>query len=362
MNAGQQAGLGDDGGAPLRVLVIEDSEGFAYFVQDILTRKRRGATVVRVAGTLAEGLAALADAPADVILLDLGLPDSARMDTFVRVRGAAGAAPIIVLTVLDDDAVALQAMREGAQDYLVKDEITEGLLLRAIRYAVERGRAQRALQQLSARILSLQDEERRRIARAMHDSTAQTLAALGMNLASLQRRVPPEAAELRALADAAAVLAERCTHEVRTMAYLLHPPLLDELGLAGAVRDYADGFAARSGIRVDLELSEEFPRLPREVETAVFRVMQECLANIHRHSGSRTASIRIACGGGRVRMSVADRGSGMPPESAREGAALGVGIAGMRERVQQLGGTLSIRSGPQGTTVEAAIPIAEVTP
>lgn len=344
----------------LRVLLVEDNAGFAYYVHDILVRQYQGRFETLEARTLSSALELLKNEPVDVVLLDLGLPDSVRYETFERVKAAAGDVPIIILTVLDDDEVALKAMSEGAQDYLVKDQANSGLLVRSIHYAVERVRTGRALHALSGRLLQLQDEERRRIARALHDTTAQNLAALGMNMSLLRRMAPEMPPVARALLEESAGFLDQCSAELRTVSYLLHPPLLDELGLAGAVRDYADGFAERSGIRVDLELPPALDRLAKDVETALFRVMQECLSNVHRHSGSPSASIRIELRDPEIVLSVEDRGRGIAAgvlSNAERGASgLGVGIAGMRERLRQLGGRLSVQSSDAGTLVTAALP------
>lgn len=346
---------------PIRVLLVEDNQGFAYGIRDILMRQEAGRFAVNEARTLAGGLAILEQGGIDVLLLDLGLPDSNRIRTFDVAHAHAHRVPIIILTVLDDDAIALQAMRAGAQDYLLKERVDRHLLVRAIRYAVERARSDNALRDLSARLMDMQDAERRRIARDLHDSTGQTLAALSMNLSMLSRRAPALEPEAKAILSECSVLTRRCSDELRTMAYLLHPPLLDELGLVGAVRDYCDGFAERSGIRVDLSVPAVLGRLSKEAETALFRIMQESLTNVHRHSGSRTASIRIERLASEVRLEVQDTGSGVRSNApqAAAGGAVGVGIAGMRERVGQLGGRLEIKTGPVGTTVLAVLPVAE---
>lgn len=357
---------GTDGTAPgTQVLLIEDNRGFAYFVRDLLMRKHRGQFTVDEAPTLAEGLDRLRQRTFDVVLLDLGLPDSMRIETFVRVNAQSPDTPIIILTVLDDDEVAKQAVGAGAQDYLVKDQVDGNLLLRSIRYAIERGRGRKALLDLSARILQLQDEERRRIARELHDTTAQDLAALAMNLVLLQEQRPILKPQAQAALKDSLICAERCGRELRTMSYLLHPPLLDEVGLAGAVREYADNFAERSGIRVDLELSRDFGRFAKPTETALFRVMQECLTNILRHSGSSTASIRLEQRQSELLLEVRDAGGGIPPErltEVRRGAAgLGVGIRGMFERIQQLRGAMEISAEPTGTTVRVTLPATGAT-
>ena len=149
------------------------------------------------------------------------------------------------------------------------------------------------------------------------------------------------------------------------MSYLLHPPFLDEAGLLSALRWYAEGFSRRSGIAIELNLPDRFPRLSQDVETALFRVVQESLINIHHHADSSSAEIRLDVRGAELILEVQDRGRGMPPEHLTQlpagGGALGVGVAGMRERLQQLGGVLEIESGPGGTIVRARVPIAGAT-
>jgi len=225
----------------------------------------------------------------------------------------------------------------------------------------QRKQVERAMRQLSARLLQLQDEERRRIARELHDTTAQALAALVMNLTLLEKSLPPLDSQGRnALSDSVA-LAEQCAREIRTLSYLLHPPLLDEVGLAAALQQYVEGFTERSGLRVALDLPRELGRLPLEVETALFRVVQESLTNIHRHSGSHQARIRLVRGSTQLNLEVEDEGKGIPREirngSLAAAAGLGVGILGMRERLRQLGGRLDIDSNGHGTTVRAAVPL-----
>ena len=224
----------------------------------------------------------------------------------------------------------------------------------------ERQQAEDSLRELSTRLLRIQDEERQRLARELHDSTAQVLAALCMNLAVARENgagVDPRTE--RALAESA-LLADRCAREIRTLSYLLHPPLLKEVGLPAAVRWCAEGFARRSGIAVDVDLPEDFGRLPMDVENALFRIVQECLTNVQRHSGSPTASIQLAREDGRIALEVRDEGRGMPEEVVSPSdpvGALGVGLLGMRERVRQLGGELRIESSPRGALVQVEIQV-----
>lgn len=225
--------------------------------------------------------------------------------------------------------------------------------------------AHQHVRDLTGQVLHLQDEERRRIARELHDSVGQCLAALGMNLSAVETGVKGAMARLTEtvshVSDSAAMVKEMSS-EIRTISYLLHPPMLDEAGLIPAVRWYLQGFAERSKIAVDFDVSEDLERLPRDLETTIFRVVQECLTNIHRHSESRVATIRLSRLDAHVDVEVRDQGKGIPQEKLCEmvsSATAGVGIAGMRERARQLGGTLEVKSEGEGkgTTVLARLPV-----
>jgi two-component system NarL family sensor kinase len=225
----------------------------------------------------------------------------------------------------------------------------------------ERKRAEEALHQLSTRLLQLQDEERRRLGRELHDSLAQSVLAVNLNLAQVTQSLGSlDQRSRHALSEARRVLQEM-SREIRTLSYLLHPPVLDELGLVSAVKEYAEGFSERSGIRLELKIQAGFGRLPQEPETALFRIVQESLSNIQRHSGSQTAKIRLHADSGWVNLEVSDLGRGMDKGAIDRGngsgTRLGVGILGMRERMKQLGGRLEIESSSSGTTVRVAIPL-----
>jgi PAS domain S-box-containing protein len=241
-------------------------------------------------------------------------------------------------------------------------ETSEGVLITsAIRDITDRKRVENDLRELSARLLQMQDEERRHIARELHDSTGQMLAALSMNLTPLLQADNLEISGREALKESLELVLQ-LSREVRTLSHLLHPPLLDEIGLSSALRDYLQGFAQRSKISVKLEIPPDFGRLPREYETAIFRIVQECLTNIHRHSGSSVASISVCRTDSAVRVEVHDQGRGLSTAGRSEmelPGRTGVGIRGMRERVRQLGGTLEIDSqgDGKGTTVIASLPI-----
>jgi signal transduction histidine kinase len=221
-------------------------------------------------------------------------------------------------------------------------------------------RANQGLRDLSARLLVLQDEERRRLARELHDSVGQILAALSMNVGVVKAQVHKLDSRGAKAALENIQLVEQASREIRTISHLLHPPLLEIMGLASALRAYVEGFSQRSKIEVDLKIPSDFDRLPEVLELAVFRMVQECLTNIHRHSGSATATIRIQREEGHLVVQVIDRGKGMPKGKQHESTAAGpsgVGFAGMRERLRQLGGTLEIQSDGNGTIVSAILKV-----
>src|SRR5580704_14390138 len=224
--------------------------------------------------------------------------------------------------------------------------------------------ANESLRELSSRLQQARDEERREIARELHDSVGQLLAALSMNLAALQRQADKlDSTGSRAVSENAAMV-DQISREIRTLSHLLHPPLLDAAGLASALRWYVDGFSERSKIKVDVDIPEEFGRLPDEMEIAIFRMVQECLTNIHRHSGGTSGAIRVRQEDHRILVEVQDQGKGIPLEKQHElnsSGRTGVGFRGMRERLRQLGGSLDIRSDGAGTAVTAALPLREPT-
>src|ERR1700722_5876402 len=220
-----------------------------------------------------------------------------------------------------------------------------------------------SLRQLTGQLLNLQDEERRRIARELHDNAGQALSVLSMNLSAVGEDLGRIVKTVGTVADSASMV-RQMSDDIRTMSYLLHPPLLDEMGLAPALKWYVEGFAERSKIAVDLRCGREIGRLPRAVETAIFRIVQECLINIHRHSGSLTAAIQIDSVDDFVQLEVRDHGTGISPELRRQmetGGTLGVGLRGMRERASQLGGSLEISADEtqQGTCIMVRLPAKE---
>lgn len=270
----------------------------------------------------------------------------------------------VLVTALRDDAGGIVGFSKITRD------VTERKVLmdRIQQHAEDLEKAQRSLRRLSGQLLQVQDDERRRLARELHDGAGQILAALNMNLESLQEAIKDQIAPSmnRRLGESIR-LANQVIKETRTLSYLLHPPLLDEAGLRDALHWFVGGFIERSGIQTELEISPNFARLPRALETAIFRIIQESLTNIHRHSGSAKASIRLALDGNQLFLAISDQGKGMPSEATHEeqngvegvknNRKLGVGIAGMRERVLQLGGQFEVAASDPGTIIKAVFPV-----
>jgi len=272
----------------------------------------------------------------------------------------------VTITAVRDDSGTLIGFGKVTRDSTTRMEAE-----RALQSEVEERRrierrlsdSEQSLRRLSLHLLRTQDEERRRIGRDLHDSVGQYLAVLKMRLDSLSL-AEGSMEEVRREIFECIRLAEDSITEVRTVSYLLYPPMLDEQGLKSAVPWYLDGFSARSGIHIGFDAGQDFGRLPRESELALFRVLQESLTNVHRHSGSQTAHVRLFLKDGFAILQVEDKGSGISPDLLKEGgedsmATLGVGLRGMNERMQQLGGKLELVSTKHGTTVSGIVPAAK---
>jgi signal transduction histidine kinase len=246
-------------------------------------------------------------------------------------------------------------------DAIQQDALWEEIFLimgDALAHAIEMSRSRERIRQMSGRLLTLQDEERRRLARELHDTTAQNLSMLVLNLEILNREqflTPETHTKLGECAE----LARTSLQEVRTFSYVLHPPMLDELGVFPALRAFIEGFSERSGIAVDLDLPNRSFRMPRELETTIFRVVQESLSNVRKHAHSSTARVRVTLNSDGVSIEVEDNGSGLPPSNAPElrTAKIGVGISSMQERVKHCGGRFQLHSGSTGTQLEVSLPL-----
>ncbi len=275
----------------------------------------------------------------------------------IRLVDRAGRARTVRLTLTRSTQFGMEALCAVATELTELVETNEALRV-----------TESSLRQLSGRLLQLQDEERRRIARDLHDTTGQKIAALSMSLDRVARLIDSKKPERQEALEEGRDIVRMVGEEIRTLSYLLHPPLLDESGLGSAVRWYAEGFQKRSGIRLNVNISPELGRLSNDVEMALFRVVQESLTNVHRYSGSPDAEINVVDTPDAVKLEVIDHGKGIQAGVVRtkvEGiASLGVGIPGMRERIRQFGGQLEVDFGREGTRVTATVPLkkAKVAP
>jgi len=223
-------------------------------------------------------------------------------------------------------------------------------------------RAENAIRWLSGRLLQMRDDERRRLARDLHDSLGQILSAIKMNLSYLARDTSPLDERGRNAVIESRELIDSCIKEVRTLSHLLHPPMLDEVGLLPAIRWFVTGFSQRSGIDVKLDLPATLQRFPIELEIAIFRVVQEGLTNVHRHSGSPTAIVSLGVEDSQVHLKVIDHGRGIPSQALaarQQDSSIGIGLPGMRERTRQLGGKMEIDSSGEGTAIHVTLPLGE---
>jgi len=331
---------------PYRVLIETMQEGAATLGSDgtILYANGRFAEIIGIAlekliGVAVYGQLQTADKDKLRLLIDEGLRKTAKGDISFRDPQGRNLHLRLALSPLPNyDQSGHHAVCVVATDVTALRENEE------------------ALQELSARLLQSQDEERKRISRNLHDSAGQYLAAVQMRLGAIEDHIThsPQAETLKELVADAQQAVSECLKEIRTISYLLHPPTLDLAGLASAIEWYTDGFSERSGIKVDLEISPSLNRLPEDLELTIYRLVQESLTNIHRHSGSKWAGIRLIQKQDQIILEVADRGKGMDPISTdKPQKHVGVGISGIRERVRQLNGQLTIESGRQGTTVRA---------
>lgn len=277
----------------------------------------------------------------------------------LRLNDAVGA-----LTREAEERQRAQAELSAAHDLLeqrVRERTHElsQILSRLESEIMVREKTEDRLRNLSLRLMSVQDDERRRIARELHDTAGQTLAAMKMSLALLRKA---STRDFPMLVDDLNALADEALQEVRTASYLLHPPLLDEAGIASAMRWFVDGFAQRSGIQVRCEVPDHLRRPSRHCELVLFRALQESLTNVHRHSGASVASVSLKCEDDHFVLEIVDNGKGISEERLRElnnTSGSGVGLTGMRERVRELGGRFEIRSAPSGTTVAVALPAVD---
>jgi signal transduction histidine kinase len=377
-----------------RILIADDNIDMRQYLARLLAEHYDIETVP-------DGQAALEAArerPPHLILSDVMMPvrDGFQLLEAIRKDERTRTIPFVLLSARAGEESRVEGMHAGADDYLIKPfsarellarvsarleiarlqgegerryrELAESLeiLVRARTEQLEQRTAELVKQSedtrsLSAQLLQIQSEERRRIARELHDSAGQTLAVLGMNLGHLINVVKTKAPEIAGQAETSDELVRQLQQEIRTASYLLHPPLLDETGLTSALGWYTQGLKERTDLNIALDIPEDFGRVQRDIELVVFRLVQECLTNIHRHSGSKTAIIRLTREADMVVLEVRDEGKGISRERLAEiqSGGSGVGIRGMRERVAHFSGTMRIDSNGSGTRIYVAIPMSE---
>lgn len=375
------------------ILIVDENDALRHTTS---RRLEEAGYKVMEARNGAEGLR-LADEGPDLVTLNVHLPDMDGFEVCRQLKRNPRTAHIPVLHIsvtLAEPEYRVRGLETGADGYLAepisRDELlaTVGALLRLkqaertarlnqaeaenarselekaheqLEQRVEERTVQLAqktaeIHQLMGRILTLQDDERRRLAHELHDSTGQMLAAMKLALDEMTEEA--KGRKIATLvADTIAINVDM-SRQLRTMSYVLHPPLLDEVGLPSALHLYTEGFAERSGVKVDLQMSPDFGRLPPDMEIALFRVVQECLTNIHRHSGSATADIRLSRASSSVQIEIVDTGKGVVPGRLHAGKIVpGVGLMGIQERMRQFGGSLEITPSESGTTATAIIPL-----
>jgi signal transduction histidine kinase len=319
-----------------------------------------------------EALAHLLKTDVALVLLDVSMPemDGFELANLIRQHPRYQNTAIIFISGVHlTDLDRIQGYQRGAVDYVSVPVVPE--LLRAkVSIFVELYRktrelenvnnelrsAEENLRRLAGRLMHVQDAERRRVARDLHDGLGQYLVGIKMGIDMISHRVEKDPSLHEQVLEISDLL-NRAIIETRTISHLLHPPLLDEIGLESAFSVYALGFAKRSGLNVDVNVTKDLGRLDRDTETALFRVMQECLLNVHRHSQSTTASVSLTREAGEIRLQIRDQGKGMLTVDDGGGTSFGVGLFGIRERIRQLKGKLEIVSQEgQGTTIIARVP------
>jgi signal transduction histidine kinase len=381
----------------IKILIVDDNDASRYSV--VRSLREVGYQIVE-ARTGSQALALAAEAP-DLITLDVNLPDLHGFEVCRKLKSDPATAGIPILhlscTAVDPESRVL-GLASGADAYLTEPvdraelvatigallrlkaaetaarqqaDIAESARLELARLnetletrvndrTTELKSANESLRQLSSHLLRMQDEERRRIARELHDGIGQLLAAIKMNNDLICRENLSDNGRLAALQSSNMV--DEILSGIRTISHLLHPPLLDEAGLPSALRWYVEEFSQRSGIQVGLYCDEEIGRLPADLETTVFRIVQEALGNVHRHAQSPTAQVRLELRDAGIHLEISDDGRGISPELQSElssGGRSGVGLRGMRERIAQFGGNFKIQSSGRGTRVTADLPTDE---
>ena len=373
--------------SPIRLLVVEDNEADALLLKHTLAEAKEESFQVVHVETMAEAVRRLARDSFDAIMLDLSLPDSCGVETVAQANAVAPHLPIIVMTGLEDEATAVEAVRRGAQDFLLKGRADGRLLARAIRYAMERKQAEHQLkllnetleqrvaertatatrraaqlQALAAELTQTEHRERRRLARVLHDHLQQLLYAARLNLETLRHRNPEDPPPAETVGRIDALLGE-CLAESRSLTVQLSPPVLDEAGLAAGVEWLGRHMEQTCGLAVEVEVDPRVEPECEEVRILLFEAARELLFNVVKHAETGRARLTLTMSpDGEVCLTVADEGAGFrPAESTLERAtASGFGLFSIRERLELLGGRLQVEAAPgRGTRITVSAPYAQ---
>lgn len=354
---------------PVNILMVDDQPAKLLSYEAIL--KDLNENLIKVSSGR-EALDQLLRNDIALVLLDVSMPDidGFELANLIRQHPRYQSTAIIFISGVHlTDMDRIRGYQRGAVDY-ISVPVVPDLLRAKVSVFAELYRKTRELESannnlriaeehlryLTGRLMQIQDAERRRVARDVHDGLGQYLVGVKMGIDQLARRLANDTGSHEAVAEISGLL-NRAITETRTISHLLHPPLLDEIGLGSALAAYSDGFAKRSGITISIDVQRDLGRLEADIETALFRVVQECLLNVHRHSQSATASISLRREGGKILLHVRDEGIGMAATKDSDGMGLGVGLLGIRERIRQLDGKLEIASGPgKGTVIIASVP------
>jgi len=352
----------------MRILLIEDNEDDACLMRETLAERTALAIDLEWVDRLGSGLTRLVHDSFDAVLLDLSLPDSQGLDTFDQVHTQNPEVPIVVMTGFDDEGTAIQAVQRGAQDYLVKKQLDGDRLVRALRYAIERHRAERRLRQsteqlraLTGHLETVREEERTRIARELHDELGQMITGLKMDVSWLSNRLGDasqieDTSPLLEKTRSMTVLIDRTIVAVRRLISELRPAILDHLGLVAALEWQAGEFQQRTGIRCEFVCLLKKVTLSSAETTALFRILQEALTNVTRHAKAAKVTIKLEQERDALRLAVEDNGRGIMEHEAAGLSSFG--LIGLRERVALLGGKIVLQGRPgKGTTLTAQIPL-----
>ncbi len=355
----------------MRILLIEDNEDDACLMRETLAERTAPAIDLEWVDRLGSGLTRLVHDSFDAVLLDLSLPDSQGLDTFDKVHTQSPEVPIVVMTGFDDEGTAIQAVQRGAQDYLVKKQLDGDRLVRALRYAIERHRAERRLRQsteqlraLTGHLETVREEERTRIARELHDELGQMITGLKMDVSWLNRRLgdarqADDLSPLLTKTQSMTALIDETLVALRRLIAELRPAVLDHLGLVAALEWQAEEFHRRTGLVCYFVGSVKQVTLDSAGTTALFRIVQEALTNVMRHAKATRVTIRLEEEREVLRLAVEDDGRGITDTEAAGRSSFG--ILGLRERVALLGGRMTLHGRPgQGTTLTAHIPLARI--